>query len=127
MTLTIEIIVLVGTHILLAIIGWSIGKYYTEKKIIRDFYKGLKPIIALVADFRKKDKISKDQARLFIQTTSKSFKENFEIGNMLTIDFGEYDNQTKIECGICGDLENKVSRNNICSNCDLNCSIWNFK
>lgn len=127
MTLVTEISILVGTHFLLAGISWFHGKHLAEKKKIKQFYKGLKPIVRLVTDLRKKRVLDKAQAKLFIQTISSSFKDNFEIGTMLTSEFGEYDNKTKLECGICGEENHKISRGNLCSDCELNCSIWNFK
>ncbi|MFN8153386.1 MAG: hypothetical protein U0Y08_03755 [Bacteroidia bacterium] len=127
MTLPIEISILVGTHFLLAGIGWLHGKYVADKKKIKQFYIGLKPIVGLVSELRKKRVLDKEQAKKFIQTISSSFKDNFEIGTMLTHEFGEYDIRTKLECGICGDEEHKIARGNLCSDCELNCSIWNFK
>jgi len=127
MTLPIEITILIGTHFLLASIAWIHGKYIADKKKIKQFYKGLKPVVGLVTELRKKGVLDKAQAKTFIQTISSSFKDNFEIGTMLTNEFGQYDNKTKLECGICGDEEHKISRGNLCFDCELNCSIWNFK
>jgi len=91
MTLIIEISLLVGTHLVLAASGWLVGKYYTKKKKIKQFYKGLKPVITFVSSLRKNGIINQTQAKQFIQTISNSFKMNFEIGTMLTKDFGEYE------------------------------------
>jgi hypothetical protein len=127
MTLFIEIPAIIATHIGVAIVGAIFSKCVTEKKKIRQFYEGMKPVIGLITELRIQKVLSKDHAKQFVKTISKSFHKNFEIGKMLTKDFGEYDNNTKLEFGICGDKQNRIARNNLCQECDLNCSIWNFK
>lgn len=110
--------------ILAALGGYLFGRRGERKRLTRQFYDGIEPVLKKLAELRIAKKIPKEETRLLVQTISRSFQESFLRDPKLLVLEKERPHKpgTTMNCGVCS---YKITlANDLCPDCSLDCCAW---
>jgi hypothetical protein len=105
--------------------GYFLGKRGERKRLARQFYDGIEPVLKKLSEIRKSGRIAPEDARGLVQTISSSFQQSFlRDSSLLILKKDRYHKPgTEMDCGVCS-YTVKLA-NDLCPNCSLDCCAWN--
>src|SRR5438067_8406892 len=104
--------------------GYFLGRKQEAKRLVRQFYDGVEPVLGKIAELRASGKLASKDASLLVQTISLSFQKSF-VGDSALVTIKKdrmHQPGTEMTCGICD--ENVKLVNDLCPLCNLDCCAW---
>lgn len=110
--------------ILGAAAGYFFGKRGERKRLARQFYDGIEPVLRKLSELRTSKRITPEDTRLLVQIISSSFQQSFlRDPTLLVLKKDRYHKPgTPMACGVCS--FNIKLANDLCPDCSLDCCAW---